>query len=256
MENSMLSLLLATTFALAPEPSAERLAKARADLKAADVTVRKKAIESLIHSDLSEHLFPEMAATLQDANGEVRSAAATAVGNLGAIAEPALPALVKQLQKDDTKEARETAARALGRIGKAAPKIRTQVKPLQAAAAEDADAVTRTVSLGALAMMEEDVPGQVKALRKFLHHGEALVRMKAAHALGMIGLAAKEAAPEIVVVLEKEADGHRRGYIARSLGNTGDPASLTALKKALANETYDGAKGEIRGAIQKLGDKP
>ncbi|MFO0804513.1 MAG: HEAT repeat domain-containing protein [Gemmataceae bacterium] len=252
----MLPTLLAFTLAFAPEPSAERLAKARADLKSADVAVRKKAIESLIHSDLSEHLFPEMVATLKDANGEVRSVAATAIGNLGVKSESAIPALVAQLQKDDTKEARETAARALGRIGKAAPKNRSQVKPLQAAAAEDADPVTRTVARGALAMMDEDVPGQVKALRKFLHHEEALVRMKAAHALGMIGLPAKEAAPEIVTVLEKETDGHRRGYIARSLGNTGDPASLAALKKALAAETYEGAKGEIRGAIQKLGDKP
>jgi len=116
--------------------------------------VRKKAIESLIHSDLSAHLFPEMAATLKDSDGEVRSVAATAVGNLGAKAEPAVPALIAQLNSDKTKEARETAARALGRIGKAVPANRSAVKPLQKAAAEDADAVTRTVALGALAMMD------------------------------------------------------------------------------------------------------
>ena len=106
--------------------------------------------------------------------------------------------------------------RALGRIGKAVPTSRDAIKPLRRAAAEDADPVTRTVALGALAMMNEDVPGQVTALRKFLHHDEPLVRMKAAHALGMIGTAAKVAAPEIVEVLHKETDGHRRGYIARA----------------------------------------
>jgi HEAT repeat protein len=249
-------LFLTVVVLLAVNPSPEQLAKARADLTSSKVEVRKKAIESLIHSDLSEHLFPEMAATLKDADGDVRSIAATAVGNLGAKAEPAIPALVAQLGNDKTKEARETAARALGRIGKAVPKNRAAVKPLQKAAAEDADPVTRTVALGALAMMDEDVPAQITALRKFLHHDEALVRMKAAHALGMIGTAARAAAPEIVEVLDKETDGHRRGYIARALGNTGDPNSLPVLKKALAKETDRAAQGEMRGAIQKLTPRP
>jgi HEAT repeat protein len=100
------------------------------------------------------------------------------------------------------------------------------------------------------------VPAQITALRKFLHHEEALVRMKASHALGMIGTPAKAAAPEIVEVMEKETDGHRRGYIARALGNTGDPNSLPALRKALKKETDSAAQGEMRGAIQKLGGKP
>ena len=252
----MILSLVAFTILFAEEPSPEKMAKARADLASSQLLVRMKAIESLIHSDLSAHLYPEMAAMLKDADGDVRSIAATAVGNLGARAEPSIAALVAQLGGDKTKEARETAARALGRIGKAVPANRSAVKPLQKAAADDADPVTRTVALGALAMMDEDVPGQVVALRKFLSHDEPLVRMKASHALGMIGLPAKAAAPEIIAVLEKETDAHRRGYIARSLGNTGDPNSLPSLKKALEKETDPGAQGEMRGAIQKLGGKP
>lgn len=251
-----LAVTLLAVFAVAADPSPEQLAKVRGDLKSPTVAVRKKAIEGLIHSDLSAHLVPEMRATLTDPDGEVRSVAATAVGNLGAKAEPAIPALVAQLGTDTTKEARETAARALGRIGKAVPANRAAVKPLREAAAADADPVTRTVALGALAMMGEDVPGQVAALRKFLHHDEALVRMKAAHALGMIGAPAKAAAAEIVEVLGKETDGHRRGYVARAVGNVGDPAYLPALKAALAKETDPQARGEMRGAIQKLGGKP
>ena len=238
------------------EPNPEHLAKARNDLVSARVEIRRAAIKQLIHSDLSAHLFPEMRARLADEDGEVRSTAATAVGNLGIRAEPAIPTLIAQLERDSFKEARETAARALGRLGKAAPMNRSAVKPLRQAAERDADPVTRTVALGALAMMEEDVPGQVTALRKFLHHDEPLVRMKAAHALGMIGALAKSAAPEIIKVLEKETDSPRRGYIARSLGNTGDPNSLAALEEALKKETDPGAKGEMRGAIQKLVGKP
>ncbi len=237
---------------LGAEPTADQLDKARADLKSPKVEVRRDAIKHLIHSDLSAHLVVEMQAGLKDPDDEVRATAATAVGNMGAKAEAAIPALVAQLGHDKFKEARETAARALGRIGKALPDNHDADKPLLAAAAGDEDPVTRTVALGALAMLNKDVPGQIAALQKFLHHDEPLVRMKAAHALGMIGLPAKAAAPEIAAILPKETDGHRRGYIARALGNTGDPHSLPVLEKALKEETDDGAKGEMRGAIQKL----
>jgi HEAT repeat protein len=238
-----------------PEDKAARLEKARAGLKSADVEVRRKTLGSLNHSDLSDSLINEMLGMLKDRDGEVRSMAATAVGNHGEAALPGVPALIAQLKDDSHKEARETAARALGRIGKAVRTHRTAVEPLRRAAAQDADPVTRVVALGALAMMEDDVPGRITALRKYLHHDEPLVRMKACHALGMLGTVAKAAAPEIVGVLEQETDSHRRGYIARSLGNTGDPNSLAALYQAIQKETDAGAKGEMRGAIRKLGGK-
>jgi HEAT repeat protein len=238
-----------------PDDKAARLEKARADLKGADVEVRRTTLGSLNHSDISDSLIKEMLEMLKDSDGEVRSMAATAVGTHGEAALPGLPTLIAQLKGDTHKEARETAARALGRIGQAVKTNRDAVEPLRQAADKDADPVTRVVALGALAMMGDDVPGQITALRKYLHHDEPLVRMKACHALGMLGPVAKAAAPEIIPVLEQETDAHRRGYIARSLGSTGDPDSLPALYKALKKETDDGARGEIRGAIGKLGGK-
>ncbi len=231
----------------------ERMAKVRTDLKNADAAVRQAAIGSLVHSDISPKLLDEMRAALTDGDGTVRSTAATAIGNLGADAVTAISQLAGQLKADPVKEARETAARALGRIGKAAPKSREQLLPaLQTASREDKDPVTRVVALGALAMIDQELPEQVKNLRKYLHHEDALVRMKSSHALGMIGLPAKEAAPEIVDVLKRETDHHRRGYVARALGSTGDPASLPALEEALKAETDAGAQGEMRGAISRL----
>jgi HEAT repeat protein len=238
-----------------PEDKAARLAKVRADLKSPDVEVRRRTLGSLNHSELSDSLMKEMLEMLKDSDGEVRSMAATAVGNHGVAVLPGVPALIAQLSGDSHKEARETAARALGRIGKAVKTNRDAVAPLRRAADKDSDPVTRVVALGALAMMDEDVPGQVTAMRKYLHHEDPLVRMKACHALGMVGTAARAAAPEIIVVLEKETDPHRRGYIARSLGSTGDPDSLPALYRALKKETDEGARGEMRGAIGKLGGK-
>ncbi|MDB5339439.1 MAG: putative lyase [Planctomycetaceae bacterium] len=238
-----------------PGTVAERLVKTRADLKSTDTAVRKAAVGGLVHNDLSETLTAEIHTALGDKEGEIRALAATATGNLGAASVPAIPALIKQLKTDSLKEARETAARALGRIGKAAPTNKTAIEPLTIAAKEDADAVTRTVALGALALMDVHVSEQIEALRKFLHHDDPMVRMKASHALGMIGLPAKAAAPEIVKVLEQESDHHRTGYIARALGNTGDPASLPALYAALKREKDPGAQGEMKGAISKLGGK-
>jgi len=251
--------LLAAALLLAadkPDDKAARLEKARAGLKSADVDVRRSTLGSLNHSDLSDSLIKEMLEMLKDDDGEVRSMAATAVGTRGEAALPGVPALIAQLKGDSHKEARETAARALGRIGQAVKTNRDSVEPLQQVAEKDKDPVTRVVALGALAMMGKDVPGQIAAMRKYLHHDEPLVRMKACHALGMLGTVAKAAAPEIVVVLDRETDPHRRGYIARSLGSTGDPESLPALYNALKKETDEAAKGEMRGAIGKLGGKP
>ncbi len=251
----MATILLATAGASGAEPAGtaeERIVKVRADLKSDDATVRKLAIGSLVHSDISPKLLAEMRVALDDRDGAVRSTAATAIGNLGAAAVPAVPQLVAKLKDDPFKEARETAARALGRIGKAAPDEKSLIAPLQAATQDDADPVTRVVAHGALAMIDVEVARQITSLRKSLHHDEALVRMKAAHALGMLGKAAKEAAPEIVAVLKLETDHHRRGYVARALGSTADPASLPALEAALEQETDPGAQGEMRGAIARL----
>jgi HEAT repeat protein len=247
-----------TTRAADAKPSPDELiAKAKTDLQSSDAAVREAAIGSLVHSPLSPKLFPEMRAALGDADEVVRSRAGTAIGNLGADAVDAIPQLVAQLKSDQAKEARETAARALGRIGKAAPAARDQiVPPLRTAGEKDADPVTRVVALGALAMIDIELPSQITALRKYLHDDDALVRMKSAHALGMLGLVAKEAAPEIVTVLKLETDSHRRGYVARALGSTGDPASLPALEEALAAETDKGAQGEMRGAISRLKTPP
>ena len=247
-----------TAQAAEAKPSVEeQITKVKADLQHSDAAVRQTAIGSLVHSTISPKLLEEMRSALSDPDDVVRSRAATAIGNLGADAVVAIPQLASQLKSDKAKEARETAARALGRIGKAAPKSADQLVPLLRTASQaDADPVTRIVALGALAMVNVELPSQITALRKYLHHEDELVRMKSSHALGMLGLAAKDAAPEIVEVLKHETDSHRRGYVARALGATGDPASLPGLEAARKVETDPGATGELGGALSRLKAKP
>ena len=247
-------LISATRVQAAPARASadERIAKAKIDLKSPDTAVRLAAIKSLVHSDISGRLLAEIRTALNDSDADVRSVAATAVGNVGAPATVAIPQLIAQLKGDPSKEARETAARALGRIGKAAPDEKDLIDPLQQASQKDADPVTRVVALGALAMIGAAPAEQIAALRTYLHHDDPLVRMKASHALGMIGKPAKAASAEIVDVLQRETDHHRRGYVARALGNVGDPAALPALEAALNSETDPDARGEMRGAIGRL----
>ena len=117
--------------------------------------------------------------------------------------------------------------------------------PLRQAAVKDADPVTQRVVAqgGALAMMEVEIPEQVTALRKYfgtMTHD--LVRMKAAHALGMIGLAAKVAAPEIVIVLERATDSLH--------------AAATSPGAAGQHRRSGFASGTADGEVQKETDKP
>ena len=100
-------------------------------------------------------------------------------------------------------------------------------------------------------MIDVDIPDQVVALRKYLHNETALVRMKAARGPGD-DRRPPDAAAEIVTVLE-QASITQGGYIARALGNVGDPASLPALTKAHRREPDAGARGEMEGAIRRLG---
>ena len=104
--------------------------KIRASLKSSDVETRRTAIKSLVHSEFSEPLREAIKAALGDSDGEVRATAATAIGNLGATAASAVPALVHQMQNDPSKEARETAARAVAANRQGGPRANARRCPL------------------------------------------------------------------------------------------------------------------------------
>lgn len=235
----------------------ERVAKVRTELKSTDVEVRRKAIQSLTHNEISKLLLPEIEAALGDSDGKVREWAATVAGPEGKLALPLVPKLIAQLEKDEVKTTRETAARALGRIGRAVPDERRGVPALTTASQKDSDSVTRVVSLGALAMMAPDDDAIVKAIGVYLLHEDPLTRMKAAHALGQLGDRAKASAPAMAKALQSATEEHQRGYLARAIGQAGDPQFLPVLYAELEKETdpKSVAIGEMRGAISRLGGK-
>ena len=145
--NLAIALQLALAAAIGADPSPAALSKARADLSSSRVEVRRKAMQDLIHSELSPHLFKEMQAGLKDADGEVRATAATAIGNLVRRLRRPFPRSSLSWARTRSRRRGRRPAPAPGRIGKAVPTNRDAVKPLRRAAAEDADPVTRTVAL-------------------------------------------------------------------------------------------------------------
>ena len=80
---------------------------------------------------------------------------------------------------------------------------------------------------------------------------------KRAKAVGALGLLVKDSK---AAGLAQEALGDPQPDVrmaaATALGQMGATAAIPALKKALEDETDAAAKGEMRGAIQKLGGKP
>ncbi|MBL8828185.1 MAG: HEAT repeat domain-containing protein, partial [Planctomycetaceae bacterium] len=245
---------LKTTFETGRKLSpAERRAQVQAGLRHASAEVRQVAVHSLAHSDLADGLVEETIAALADSDAEVREWAATVLGPRGKLAESAVPKLIAQLQGDKVKQCRETAARALGRIGKATPDDRRAIPVLEQASAQDPDSVTRVVALGALALITPSDTARIAAVSKYLTHDDALTRMKAAHALGYLGDRSSAAAPAIARALQMATDPHERGYLSRSLGQIGDRAQLPVLLEEYGKERDERALGEMRGAIKRLG---
>lgn len=234
-------------------PPDEQVARLRSELRSDDPAVRRSAVRSLPHSPAATALTPELIAALKDTDGEVREWAATVLGPQGAAAVAAVPQLIVQLQTDPVNKARETAARALGRIGKAVPTERRALSALEKAATDDADSVTRVVALGALALMEPEAPARVAAVGAYLKHDDALTRMKAVHALGYLLDKAHAAGPDFAHALQQATDPYQRGYIARALGQIGAKEQLPILLAEYAKETDPRAQGEMRGAIKRLG---
>jgi alpha-L-fucosidase 2 len=231
----------------------QRQEQVRAGLRHPEVAVRRIAVRSLAHSDIADALAEATTEALADSDAEVREWAATVLGPRGKLAEAAVPKLIAQLQSDPEKKCRETAARALGRIGKAVPEIRDAIGALEKSGSVDSDSVTRVVALGALALIFTRDAERVEAVANYLVHEDPLTRMKAAHALGYLGERSMAAAPGIAKALMLAVEPRERGYLARSLGQIGDRAQLPVLLTELAKETHETVLGEMRGAIKRLG---
>jgi HEAT repeat protein len=186
-------------------------------LRDEDAGVRRAAAWGLLRIGVEAGLaVPALINALADGDREVREHAATALGAVGTAACAAVPRLIKLLQTDSWPGPRQRAASALGRIGEAG--------------------------------------SVVLALTGALGDPDTNVRVAAAEALGLLGPAAAEAAPELLIAVKDRRVGCEgvRQYAGFALGRIGlaTPDVLRALSDALRDPHRD----PRRFAARALGD--
>ena len=158
---------------------------------------------------------PALVQALSDADPHVCAVAATALAAIGPAGPEAVPPLRDLLGSDNA----VPALRALARYGdKAAAVVPRAIELLR-----DEDSEVRWNAARTLGKIGPAAKEAVPALTAAMHDREALVREHAAEALGDIGAAAKDAVPDLIVAL-KDPDPRVRRDVVRSLGQIGPEA--------------------------------
>ena len=172
---------------------------------------------------------PQLIQQLKSDASDVRSAAAEALGRIGA---DAVPALINALQ-DDHVYVRLYAARVLGRIGADAK----DAVPTLVAALQDDNEWVRAVTVEALRNIGPDAIDAVPALVSGFRDDDKNIRYSFARAVGFIGAAA---VPALVAALQSEHE-KARVHAAQALAEIGPDAkeAVPALVAALQDEDED-----------------
>jgi HEAT repeat protein len=181
-----------------------------AALKDSESSVRVIAAQAFKDSSAKAELgVPALISALSDSEAEVRAASASALGLYGLRAEAALEPLTKATQ-DTSENVRVEATAAQKRISGAVSEAPAEVAALLADLSAP-QGRRRMRAADALATFGPDAAPAVLALTKALKDRNADVRGSAAHALGRIGAAARDALPAIKGVESNDADdGVRR----------------------------------------------
>ena len=188
--------------------------------------------EALRRSDHPAHAaVSSLIQLLADESHSVRTAAAGALGAIGAPAKAAVPVLINRSKIVMNREL-ESIIRGLGGIGT------PDVVPVLTEALTDSSALIRLTAARALADAAD--PTAVPALIAALKDKDNDVRGGAAIALGAIGAPAKAAVPVLIDMLE-QAGCIEGGCIIQGLGGIGTPDVVPVLKDALNDES-----GQIR----------
>ncbi len=187
----------------------------------------------------------------------VRSAAAEALGKFGAIARPAVAALIKQLA-DPNRYVRVDSAMALWKIERnaestvpALTEILTKTPP------EKQHDLLRVAAAESLGEIGPDALAAVPALIGALQQGRGDARDEAARALGKIGPTARSAIPPLARALDDDAPFFRL-EVAEALARIGDPPSqavwaLVDILKDQSNPPF--AHTQAIRILQLLGPK-
>jgi HEAT repeat protein len=197
---------------------------------------------------------------LQDGDNEARRAAAKALGEGGAEAKAAVPALTRALQRDKDLFVRRFSARALGDIG---PDAKSAI-PALTAALNDSKQEVQIAAAGALGKLG---PSGIEALITILKDDRqgTMTRRQAVDSLSHAGAAAHSAVPALTQLVKENAGKNKKKMVpedlrvdaATALGSLAQPddkdaiATLEALvgKKSKAPR---GVKMAANMALRKI----
>ncbi len=187
-----------------------------------------------------------LAKSLESGDRLGRWQAAKALGELGAGAREAIPALAAKLADPDL-AVRHAALWALAKIG---PESVPALSQALRAPAGQARILRRPVAL------ELGRLGGIEPLAEALAHDQqGIVRQAAAEALGKLGPPAKAAVPALVSALEKDPWPAVRRFAAESLGWLGPDAkeAVAALARAAKDPKEDmGVRPAASWAIARI----
>jgi HEAT repeat protein len=239
-----------------------------------EAVIRAAAAEAL--GRISPATVPALIQVLQDPEKEVRQAAISALGGVGAEAAAAVPDLVALLPQDGPRglhvvrplgaigpaavpaliqalrgrdaDVRSRAAQVLGLIGPEAQ----AAAPTLVEVLRDPEARVRVRAAEALWQIAQD-PAGVALLPAVLGGEDGVLRRDAARCLGQMGPAARPAVPALVEAL-RDADDVTRVLVAEVLGRIGPgaAAAVPALAEAL-REPDDPISRTAAGALEQIG---
>lgn len=179
----------------------------------------------------------------QDQEVSVRSACATSLGELGALAVNEIaPSLLLAFEKEKQISVRRTVALALGKLGDQA----ASGEPLLRKALSDSDAALRQNAAWSLGQLGKAAEPAISALMVTLNDPDAGVRAEAAQALGNLGSLAEESIPSLQGVLtDRDARVQEQAIIAlRRMG----PLAASSIASLLSIAETTKGEATIRQA--------
>lgn len=240
----------------AAEPSSRSAAEYARDLESSDRAVRREAAYQLSRMGTEARVaLPQLVKALGDDQQQVWFGAISALANLGPNAEPALPALIGELEawqpfrKDrQGSQALYRTALALGSIG--APAVPALSNLLSAQAWFVRAGAARACGFAGAASRP-----LVPALVRLLADDRVEVREAASEALAGHGAAA---VPGLMAMLQGEREPRVRATVVTTLGGLGTNAvtAVSVLAQAAKEDSDPAVRVECLAALARCGMEP
>ena len=221
-------------------------------LKDPNASVRKSAVIVLGFIGAEDKtVLSEVVLLFKDPDADVRKTAVSTLWRISAEPKTVVPGL-RDLLEDPVADVRESAGYALAKIG---PKAKTAVSELIPLLEDSNEGVCSSAAeaLKSIGIGADAAKTAVSELIPLLKNSKASVRGRAADALGSIGAEAKDAVPQLILLLkDKDSEAGVRSKAASALGSIGANAKTAVPLLILLLEDKDSEAGVRKSAADVL----